>query len=85
MALAATPAAAVAANKVVYAGGPAKFQQTLGSKYGATLDNFLVNRVAIHVGDTVTWNGASLLRSLVDHVPKSRIDPGRSLFGQWPA
>jgi hypothetical protein len=26
-----------------------------------------------------------LLRSLVDHVPKSRIDPQRSLFGQCPA
>jgi hypothetical protein len=26
-----------------------------------------------------------LLRSLVEHVPKSRIDPARSLFSQWPA
>jgi hypothetical protein len=24
-----------------------------------------------------------LVRSLVDHVPKSRIDPTRPLFGQW--
>ena len=24
-----------------------------------------------------------LVRSVVDHVPKSRIDPTRSLFGQW--
>ena len=24
-----------------------------------------------------------LLRSWVDHVPKSRIDPTRALFGQW--
>jgi hypothetical protein len=24
-----------------------------------------------------------LIRSLVDHVPKSRIDPARPLFGQW--
>jgi hypothetical protein len=26
-----------------------------------------------------------LLRSLVEHVPKSRIDPARSLFSQCPA
>jgi hypothetical protein len=25
-----------------------------------------------------------LVRSWVDHVPKSRIDPARPLFGQWP-
>jgi hypothetical protein len=25
-----------------------------------------------------------LVRSWVDHVPKSRIDPTRPLFGQWP-
>jgi hypothetical protein len=24
-----------------------------------------------------------LVRSWVDHVPKSRIDPARPLFGQW--
>jgi hypothetical protein len=27
---------------------------------------------------------AVLVRSWVDHVPKSRIDPTRPLFGQWP-
>jgi hypothetical protein len=26
-----------------------------------------------------------LVRSFMDHVPKSRIDPNRSLFSQWPA
>ena len=51
--------AASAQTKVVYAGGPASFNKALG-KYGAGLDNFLVNRITIHVGDTVEWNGASL-------------------------
>jgi plastocyanin len=51
--------AASARTKVVYAGGPAKFNKALG-KSGAGLDNFLVNRITIHVGDTVEWNGASL-------------------------
>jgi plastocyanin len=51
--------AASAQTKVVYAGGPGKFAKALGH-HGAGLDNFLVNRITIHVGDTVEWNGASL-------------------------
>lgn len=51
--------AANAQTKVVYAGGPAKFNRAL-QKHGAGLDNFLVNRITIHVGDTVEWNGVSL-------------------------
>lgn len=51
--------AASAQTKVVYAGGPAKFKKALG-KSGAGVNNFLVNRITIHVGDTVEWNGASL-------------------------
>jgi plastocyanin len=50
---------ASAQTKVVYAGGPAKFNKALG-KHGAGLDNFLLNRITIHVGDTVEWNGVSL-------------------------
>lgn len=47
-----------ARTKVVYAGGPAKWANSaLGP---ATVDNFLINRVTINVGDTVVWNGASL-------------------------
>lgn len=51
--------AASAHTKVVYAGGPAKFAKALGHR-GAGLNNFLVNRITIHVGDTVEWNGANL-------------------------
>jgi plastocyanin len=53
----AVPAAASAKTKTVYPGGPAKFQASLGKKYGAGADNFLINRVTINVGDTVVWNG----------------------------
>jgi plastocyanin len=51
--------AAGAQTKVVYAGGPAKFASALAQR-GAGIDGFLVNRITIHVGDTVAWNGASL-------------------------
>jgi plastocyanin len=56
----AAPAAASAANKTVYAGGPVKWAQALGKSTGAGIDNFLINKVTIHVNDSVTWNGASL-------------------------
>lgn len=56
----ALPAVAAARTKVVYAGGPAKFGQMLEQRYGAGVNNFLINRVTIHVGDSVAWNGASL-------------------------
>ena len=56
-ALAILPSAAAAHSKTVYAGGPAKWSKTLGV---AGVDNFLINRVTINVGDTVVWNGASL-------------------------
>jgi plastocyanin len=49
-----------ARTKVVYAGGPAKWQGSLAKRTGAGVDNFLVNRITINVGDTVDWNGASL-------------------------
>ena len=51
--------AAGAQTKVVYAGGPAKFVKALG-RQGAGVNNFLLNRITIHVGDTVEWAGASL-------------------------
>jgi plastocyanin len=37
----------------VYPGGPAKFQKSLGF---AGVDNFLINRVTVNVGDTVVWD-----------------------------
>lgn len=57
----ALPAAAGAQTKgkVVYAGGPASFAKKL-QKFGAGVNNFLVNRITVRVGGTVTWNGASL-------------------------
>jgi plastocyanin len=56
----AVPATAGAATKTVYAGGPVGFQNKIGTKYGGGVDNFLVNRVTINVGDTVEWNGKAL-------------------------
>lgn len=53
-------ASAGARTKVVYAGGPAKWQGSLIRHSGAGVDNFLINRITINVGDTVDWNGASL-------------------------
>ena len=58
-AAAAFASAASAQTKVVYAGGPGKFVKALG-RQGAGVNNFLVNRITIHVGDTVEWTGASL-------------------------
>lgn len=55
----AMPSLAAARSKVVYAGGPVKWSNSLG-RYGAGVDNFLINRITINVGDTVVWNGASL-------------------------
>jgi plastocyanin len=55
----ALPSTAAARTKVVYAGGPVSYQKALG-RYGAGVDNFLINRITINVGDTVDWNGASL-------------------------
>ncbi len=59
LATTALPAGAAAATKKVYAGGPAKWQNGISKKYGAGVDNFLVNRVTVHVGDTVVWDKAS--------------------------
>ena len=53
-------ASAGARTKVVYAGGPAKWAASLGKQTGAGVDNFLINRVTINVGDTVDWNGTDL-------------------------
>jgi hypothetical protein len=43
-------------------------------------DTYAVNRQVLAFPDT---DREVLVRSFVDHVRKSRIDPGRSLFGQW--
>ena len=58
--LAIVPAAAAAHTKTVYAGGPAKWSSQLGMKTGAGVNNYLIQRVTINVGDTVVWNGKSL-------------------------
>jgi plastocyanin len=50
------PGAAIAHTKTVYPGGPVKFQNQIGKKYGAGVDNFMINRVTINVGDTVVWS-----------------------------
>ena len=55
----AVPSVAAARTKTVYAGGPVRWANSL-QRYGAGINNFLVNRVTINVGDTVAWNGASL-------------------------
>lgn len=60
MAAVAAPNAAAARDVRLYAGGPAGWAHTLQQKYGAGVDNFLINKVVINVGDTVTWDGASL-------------------------
>jgi plastocyanin len=55
------PATAAAASKTVYAGGPVTFQNgPIGKKYSAGLNNFVINRVTVNVGDTVVWNGKAL-------------------------
>ena len=56
----ALPAVAAAHTKVVFAGGPAGFQNQIQHKYGAGVNNFLNNRVTIHAGDSVKWDGKSL-------------------------
>jgi hypothetical protein len=43
-------------------------------------ESYGVNRHSLAFADT---DREVLVRSWVDHVPKSRIDPSRSLFGQW--
>ena len=43
-------------------------------------ESYGVNRRVLAFADT---DREVLLRSWVDHVPKSRIDPTRPLFGQW--
>ena len=55
----ALPRLAAASTKTVYAGGPVKFQNQLVNATGGGVNNFLVNRVTINVGDTVVWNGTS--------------------------
>ena len=54
------PSAAAAHTKTVYAGGPVKWSNQLGMKTGGGVNNYLIQRVTINVGDTVVWNGKSL-------------------------
>ena len=43
-------------------------------------ETYALNRQLLAFADT---DRQVLVRSFVDHVRKSRIDPGRSLFSQW--
>jgi hypothetical protein len=43
-------------------------------------ESYAVNRHSLAFADT---DREVLVRCWVDHVPKSRIDPSRPLFGQW--
>jgi hypothetical protein len=43
-------------------------------------ETYAVTRQVLAFADT---DREVLIRSFVGHVPKSRIDPQRSLFGQW--
>ena len=43
-------------------------------------ETYVVNRQVLAFTDA---GGEVLIRSFVNHVHKSRIDPQRSLFGQW--
>jgi plastocyanin len=54
------PSVAAAHTKTVYAGGPVSYENALGKSTGAGVNNFMINRVTINVGDTVVWNGKSL-------------------------
>ncbi len=65
-AVVAIPSTAAAATKVVFAGGPAKYQAALGKAYGAGVNNYLINRVTVNVGDTVVWDGKSLASGFHD-------------------
>ncbi len=56
----ALPAAAAAQTKVVFAGGPGGFANSLQKKYGGGVNDFLIRRVTIHTGDSVLWDGKSL-------------------------
>ena len=56
----ALPAGAAARTKVVFAGGPGGFATALQNKYGAGINGFLLNKVTIHAGDSVLWNGKAL-------------------------
>lgn len=89
----ALPSMASARTKTVYAGGPPKWAGSLINSTGAGVNNFLVNKVTIHVGDTVDWNGASLSSGFhtID-IPKVRkgsvlplLVPGATVTGQTDA
>lgn len=54
------PAVASASTVTVYAGGPSGWATPLQHKYGAGINNFLINKVVVNVGDSVSWSGTSL-------------------------
>jgi plastocyanin len=56
----ALPAGAAARTKLVFAGGPGGFATGLQHKYGAGINDFLLNKVTINAGDSVTWDGKAL-------------------------
>lgn len=64
-------ATASARTQIVWAGGQPSFQQTMVQFYGAEANDFFPRTTAIHVGDTVEWQGMALNFHTVDL-------PGRS-------
>jgi plastocyanin len=81
------PASAGARTKTVYPSGPIAYQNALQHKYGAGVNNFLLNTVTINVGDTVVWDGAARTNGFhtIDLPGKSGTDlPFSSVFPGKP-
>lgn len=73
-ALLAVPSVGSARTQVVWAGGPPKFQSSLQQKLGAEANDFFPRSVAIHVGDTISWQGMSINFHTIDLPGKSGKD-----------
>ncbi len=53
----ALPAGAAGRTTEVFAGGPPAFAGELQQNYGAGINNYLLDKVTIHEGDSVEWSG----------------------------
>jgi plastocyanin len=74
LATAVSPAVAGASTKIVYAGGPAAFQKSVQTHYGAGVNAFFTPTVTIHQGDTVKWEGLAAGFHTVDLPRKGSSD-----------
>jgi plastocyanin len=59
-AAAAAPSAALARTKIVYAGGPVAYQNSLAHATGGGVNDFLQHKVTINAGDAVVWDAGAL-------------------------